>query len=74
VIKLPVGWCAVLTDLEHELQGHRVHHATDPVHSECEGGAAGCEESRREAEMRYRAALWGCTGAERRAKVETARH
>jgi hypothetical protein len=71
VIKLPVGWCAVLMSLEHELQDHRLHAVSDPDHADCEGGAAGCEAGQRETEVRYREALRECTGAAKQAGVKT---
>jgi hypothetical protein len=74
MIKTPVGWCAVLTSLEHSLKDHRLHDAADPDHSGCQGGAAGCDASERDAKALYQVALRNCTGTERRAVLATARH
>ena len=74
MIKTPVGWCAVLTSLEHSLHDHRLHDAADLEHAGCEGGAAGCDASQRDTEERYRVALRNCTGVERRAALASARH
>ena len=64
MIQTPIGWCAVLTSLEHDLKDQRAHAAADPAHSDCARGAAGCAQDQRETEALYREAVEKCTNAE----------
>ena len=66
MIQTPIGWCAVLNSLEHDLQDQRRHAATHPDHAECEGGSAGCAKDLRQTEALYREAVEKCTGTEHR--------
>jgi hypothetical protein len=66
MIQVPVGWCAILTSLEHDLKDQRLHAATDPDHSDCQGGAAGCAQEQRETQALYHEAVEKCTGTEHR--------